>query len=282
MFRAQLTNVTARPIIGPPATRAQSNGGNVNVSFVGKTVLVTGGAGGIGRATALAFAQAGATVVISDIAGEAGRHLARSIVDGGGAATFIEADVTSSASVETLVAECVRRHGRLDHAFNNAGIELEAARIADAEEDAFDRIIAVNLKGVFLCLKYQIRQMLAQGSGGAIVNTASVAGLGAAATMPSYAASKHGVVGLTRTAAVEYASKGIRINAVCPGVIRTAMYERAVSADPRRKDVMDRIHPMRRIGEPEEVAAAVMWLCSDQAGFVTGHLMTVDGGFTAQ
>jgi len=251
------------------------------VSFTGKTVLITGGAGGIGRATAQGFAAAGATVVISDIAGDAGRHLARSIVDGGGAATFVEADVTSSTSVETLVAECVRRHGRLDYAFNNAGIELEAARTADADEDAFDRIIAVNLKGVWLCLKYQIRQMLAQG-GGAIVNTASVAGLGAAATMPSYAASKHGVVGLTRTAAVEYAHKGIRVNAVCPGVIRTAMYERAVAADPRRKEAMERIHPMRRIGEPDEVAAAVMWLCSDQAGFVTGHLMTIDGGLTAQ
>lgn len=185
-----------------------------------------------------------------------------------------------AAQVQAMVAQVVAHFGRLDCAFNNAGIEEEHMRLADCEEATFDRIMGVNVKGVWLCMKYQIAQMLTQG-GGAIVNTASVAGLVGAPKMSAYSASKHAVIGLTKSAAVEYGRKGIRVNAVCPGVIRTEMLERAVQADPKVATTVAGAHPIGRIGEPDEVAAAVLWLSSEASGFVTGLAHTVDGGLTS-
>jgi NAD(P)-dependent dehydrogenase (short-subunit alcohol dehydrogenase family) len=248
----------------------------------GQVVLITGAAGGIGRAAVLAFARAGARVVAADL-DEAGAQQAADLARAEGAeALAVQADVASSASVQAMVAAAVARFGRLDAAFNNAGVELEGVPTHEADEDLFDRSIAINLKGVFLCMKYQLRQMLAQGGGGVIVNTASVAGLVGAATMPAYAASKHGVVGLTKSAALEYAKKGIRVNAVCPGVIRTAMTERAVAQRPEREAFINNLHPMGRIGEPDEIAATALWLCSPAASFITGQALAVDGGMLAR
>jgi len=249
-------------------------------SYEGKVALVTGGAGGIGKATALAFARAGAVVVVADRDAAAGEQVATEITAAGGRAAFVQVDVTRAAEVERMVAFAVERFGRLDAAFNNAGIELENQPTADCDEDTFDRIVDVNLKGVWLCMKHELRQMLKQG-GGAIVNTASVAGLVGAPFMPAYCASKHAVVGITKAAAAEYGRHKIRVNAVCPGVINTPMMERAFAADPRRQSKMEKVHLLKRIGQPEEIASAVLWLCSDAASFVTGHPMAVDGGMVA-
>jgi NAD(P)-dependent dehydrogenase (short-subunit alcohol dehydrogenase family) len=251
----------------------------VQTNFEDKVVLVTGAGGGIGRGTALAFARAGARVVVADIAA-AGEETAALVRAAGGQAVFIRTDVTRADQVQAMVAQTVATYGRLDCAFNNAGIEEEHMRLADCSEETFDRIMGINVKGVWLCLKYQLAQMLQQG-GGAIVNTASVAGLVGAPKMAAYSASKHAVLGLTKSAAIEYARKGIRVNAVCPGVIRTAMYERAVAADPQIGLAAAQMHPVGRLGEVDEVAAVVLWLCSDAASFVTGHAHTVDGGLTA-
>lgn len=248
--------------------------------FKDKVVLVTGGGGDIGRATALAFARAGAVVTVTDISREAGQATVAQITAKGGKAAFIHADVGRAADVKALVEQVVAAHGRLDCAFNNAGIEEEHMRLADCTEDTFDRIMNVNVKGVWLCMKHQLAQMHAQGSG-AIVNTASVAGLVGAPKMAAYSASKHAVVGLTKSAAVEYGRKGVRVNAVCPGIIRTQMYERALQADPQVEKFAVAAHPIGRLGRAEEVAAVVLWLCSDAASFVTGHAHTVDGGLTA-
>ncbi|HEX6706461.1 MAG TPA: SDR family oxidoreductase [Albitalea sp.] len=253
----------------------------MNPRFDGKVVLVTGAAGGIGSAASLAFAAAGASIVLSDLDTQGGERLAAQIDAAGGRAAFVRADVSRGAEVQALVAACVSHFGRLDVAFNNAGIELENRATADCEEDTFDRVVGVNLKGVWLCLKHEIAQMVQQGDGGAIVNTASVAGLIGAPFMPAYCASKHGVVGLTKAAAAEYGRHRIRVNAVCPGVINTPMMERAFAADPRRKPRMERLHLLKRVGEPDEVAQAVLWLASDAASFVTGHPMAVDGGMVA-
>ena len=249
-------------------------------SYSGKVVLVTGAGGGIGRATALAFACEGASLAVCDRDTEAGQETLRLVEAAGAKAIFIQADVTQAAQVQAMVAKCVQHFGRLDCAFNNAGIEEEHLRLADCAEETFDRIMAVNVKGVWLCLKYQLAHMLTQG-GGAIVNTASVAGLVGAPKMAAYAASKHAVLGLTKSAAVEYGRKNIRVNAVCPGVIQTAMYDRAVQADPQVAAAIEQLHPVGRIGRPEEVAAVVLWLCSDAASFVTGLAHTVDGGMTS-
>lgn len=246
----------------------------------GKVALVTGGAGGIGSATALAFARAGAAVVVVDIAVEAAQRVADEITAAGGRAVCVRADVTRAAEVEAVVVATVATYGRLDYAFNNAGIEEEHSKLADGDEALFDRMMGINVKGVWLCMKYQLRQMLRQGSG-AIVNTASVAGLVGAPKHAIYGASKHAVLGLTRSAAAEYARASIRINAVCPGVIRTAMFERVVSQGLADEQSIRRLHPIGRIGEVDEVAHAVLWLCSEQSSFVTGHALTVDGGMTA-
>ena len=246
----------------------------------GKVVVITGAGGGIGRATALAFARAGAKVVVTDRDARAGQETLQQVEALGATAMFIQTDVTQAAQVEAMVAQTVARFGRLDCAFNNAGIEEEHMRLADCNEDTFDRIMGVNVKGVWLCMKYQLAQMVAQG-GGAIVNTASVAGLIGAPKMAAYSASKHAVLGLTKSAAVEYGRKNIRVNAVCPGVIRTVMYDRAVQADPKVGASAAQMHPVGRIGEADEVAAAVLWLSSDAASFVTGLAHTVDGGLTS-
>ena len=249
-------------------------------SYAGKAVLVTGGAGGIGRAAALAFAQAGARVAVSDVNAAGGEETVGLITQAGGEAIFVKADVSREAEVEALVAKTVAAFGRLDCAFNNAGIEEESKPLADCDEVLYERIMAVNVKGAWLCMKHEIRQMLKQG-GGAIVNTASVAGLVGAPLQPAYAASKHAVVGMTKTAAAEYGKAGIRINSVCPGVIRTPMLERAIEREPRREKNIVKVHPIGRIGEADEIAGAVLWLGSDAASFVTGHQLAVDGGLTA-
>ena len=247
--------------------------------FKNQAVLITGAGGGIGRATALAFARAGARLMLSDIVVAAGQETAAQVRALGAEAQFHAADVSREADVAALVAAAVAAYGRLDCAFNNAGIEIESGRITDCDESVFDRLMAVNVKGVWLCLKHELRQMEAQG-GGALVNTASVAGLNGAPRLAAYAGTKHAVVGLTRSTAAEFAKQNIRINAVCPGVIQTAMVQRWVDADPGVPARMAALHPIGRIGEPEEVAAVVLWLCSAGASFVTGHAHTVDGGFT--
>ncbi|MFQ5426428.1 MAG: SDR family oxidoreductase, partial [Gaiellales bacterium] len=194
----------------------------------------------------------------------------------------IEADVSESAEVSAMVESVVRRHGRLDCAFNNAGIEGDVGtQTADYDEDDWDRVIRVNLKSVWLCMRYEIAQMLEQG-GGAIVNTASVAGLVGLVGSSPYVASKHGVVGITKTAALEYAEQGIRVNAVCPGVFRTPLVERIIAKRPEREELYLSAQPIGRLGEPEELAATVAWLCSDAASFVTGHALPVDGGYVAR
>lgn len=245
-----------------------------------KAALVTGAGGGIGRAAALAFAREGARVVVSDLAGAGGEETARRIEEAGGAARFVACDVTRAHEVEGLVAAAVEAFGGLHCAHNNAGVEGAYARTADGGEEDFDRTCAVNLKGVYLCLRAELAHMAAHG-GGAIVNTASIAGLEGARNLPVYAASKHAVMGLTRSAALEYASRGVRVNAVCPGPIRTRMLDALTAENPRLEPAMLAAIPMRRPGEPEEIAEAVVWLCSERAGYVTGHGLVVDGGFTA-
>jgi NAD(P)-dependent dehydrogenase (short-subunit alcohol dehydrogenase family) len=247
----------------------------------GKVALVTGGGSGIGRATALAFAREGAKVVVADVVAEGGEETVRLIKAAGGEAIFVKADVATAAEVEALVKKAVDTYGRLDCAFNNAGIEGEIGQTADCTEENWDRVVDIDLKGVWLCMKYEIPQMLKQGSG-AIVNTASVAGLVGFQGIPAYVAAKHGVNGLTKTAALEYAKSGIRVNAVCPGVIHTPMVERAFKANPQMAESATAIEPVGRLGKPEEIAEAVVWLCSDAASFVTGLPMAVDGGLVAQ
>ncbi|MCE2485499.1 MAG: SDR family oxidoreductase [Desulfurellaceae bacterium] len=247
----------------------------------GQAALVTGGSGGIGRATALEFAHQGARVVVSDVLAEAGQETVRLIGAAGGQATFIKTDVTQAAQVEALIGQTVETYGRLDCAFNNAGIEGGMAKTADYAEERWEQVIRINLKGVWLCMKYEIQHMLGHG-GGAIVNTASVAGLVGFRYGPAYVASKHGVNGLTKTAALEYAKAGIRVNAVCPGVIKTPMFERGLQKNPDLEERFASVHPVGRIGQPEEIARAVVWLCSPAASFVTGTQLPVDGGFVAQ
>lgn len=247
----------------------------------GKIALVTGGGSGIGRATSLALAKEGAKVAVSDVVVAGGEETVRLIQAAGGEALFIKADVTQVAEVEALINKVVETYGRLDCAFNNAGIEGTMTSTTECSEENFDRTIAVNLKGVWLCMKHEIPHMLKQG-GGAIVNTASVAGLVGFQGLPAYVASKHGVNGLTKTAALEYAKSGIRVNAVCPGVIHTPMVDRLFTSQPSAGETIAAMEPVGRLGKPEEIAAAVVWLCSDAASFVTGLPMAVDGGLIAQ
>ena len=247
----------------------------------GKVALVTGGASGIGRATALTFAREGAKLVIADLNEDGGQQTVHMITEKGGEAIFVRIDVSQAVEVQALISQAVSTYGRLDCAHNNAGISGGGrALTAEYSEDTWHQVIAVNLTGVWFCMRYEIPQMLQQGSG-AIVNTASVAGLIGARGLAAYVASKHGVVGLTKTAALEYAQQGIRVNCVCPGVIQTPMTERGLS-DPERRARIIASEPMGRVGTPEEIAEAVIWLCSDAASFVTGHTMTIDGGYVAQ
>jgi len=247
----------------------------------GKIALVTGGGSGIGRATALTFACEGAKVVVADVVVDGGEETVRLIKAAGGEAIFVKADMARAAEVEAIVQKAVATYGRLDCAHNNAGIEGATARTADYREEDWDRVISINLTGVWFCMKYEIAQMLKQG-GGAIVNTASDAGLLGVPQMPAYVASKHGVVGLTKTAALEYAKSGIRVNAVCPGVIKTPMVDRITGQRAGRAERMAAAEPVGRMGKPEEIAEAAVWLCSDAASFVTGLPMPVDGGIMAQ
>jgi NAD(P)-dependent dehydrogenase (short-subunit alcohol dehydrogenase family) len=246
----------------------------------GKVALVTGGGSGIGRAAALAFAREGARVAVADVVVDGGEETCRQITAAGGEAIFVPADVSEAAAVEAMVRSTVERYGRLDCALNNAGIGGGLASIIDCEEEAWDRVIAVNLKGVWLCMKYEIPQMLSQRRG-AIVNTASVAGLIGSRGFGAYGASKHGVVGLTKIAALEFASAGIRVNAICPGWIRTPMVQPLLDRDPGFEGQISTANPSGRIGRPEEIAETVLWLCSDAASYVTGHAMVADGGLMA-
>jgi NAD(P)-dependent dehydrogenase (short-subunit alcohol dehydrogenase family) len=254
-------------------------GENIMAGLVtGKVALVTGSSSGIGRASALAFAREGAQVVVSDVSVAGGEETVRLIQQAAGEAVFVKADVSQPAEVEALIAKTVETYGRLDCAHNNAGIAGRTARVADDTEENWDQILAINLKGVWLCMKYEIPAMLQHG-GGAIVNTASDAGLIGLRRAGAYVASKHGVVGLTKTAALEYAKAGIRVNAVCPGPIDTPMLQQASG---RVIEQMAAAQPNGRLGKPEEIAEAAMWLCSGAASFVTGHPMPVDGGYMAQ
>lgn len=246
-----------------------------------KVALVTGAASGIGRQSALAFARAGAKVVVSDITVDGGEETVDMIKNAGGEAFFVKADVSNQADVQALVDKTVETYGRLDCAHNNAGIEGILGPCMDCTEENWDRTIAINLTGVFYCCKAELAQMLKQG-GGAIVNTASVAGLVGFAGIPAYTASKHGVNGLTKQIALDYAKENIRINSVCPGVIQTPMIDRFTGGDPEAIKAFTATEPVGRLGQPEEIAAAVVWLCTDEASFVTGINMPVDGGFIAQ
>ena len=249
----------------------------------GKAALVTGGGGGIGRATALAFAREGARVAVADYAGDAAAATVAMINAAGGQAITVTGDVTRQKDVKAMLDDTIVAYGRLDCAFNNAGIapyqvDASGKKTAEWSEDSFDRMIEVNLKGVWLCMRAEIRQMLAQGGGGAIVNTGSIAGLIGLQTSSAYVAAKHGVLGLTKTAALEYAEDSIRVNAVCPGFIKTQMTEDAMR---RRGERIIAQTPMGRMGEPEEIAEMVVWLCSERASYVSGAAYNVDGGYMA-
>jgi len=247
----------------------------------GKVALITGAGSGIGRTTAILFAAEGAMVAVSDVSVDGGEETVRQIRQAGGEAVFVKADVSSATEVENMVSKTVETYGRLDYAVNNAGMEAQPTPTADYTEADFDRTIAVNLKGTWLCLKYEIRQMLGQGAG-VVVNVSSIAGLVGVPAMSAYVAAKHGIVGLTRTAALEYGTTGIRVNAVCPSAVRTPLMEQVIAGMPELGENMEANHPLGRIGDPKEIAESILWLCSDEASFVTGHALAVDGGYLAK
>lgn len=246
--------------------------------FTGKVAIVTGGSFGIGRATALAFAKHGAKVAIVDWIED--DETLNTIQSNGGEAVFIKCDVSDPESVKWMVEKVIQVFGRLDYAYNNAGIEGDQGSTVDCTEENWNRTININLKGIWLCMKYEIPEILK--NGGAIVNCASIAGLVGFQGLPAYVASKHGVVGITKSTALELAKQGIRVNAVCPGVIKTPMVDRVTGNDKTVEKMYEDAEPIGRMGQPEEVAAAVIWLCSKGASFVTGQAIAVDGGWIAQ
>ena len=252
----------------------------MTTQFAGKVALVTGGASGIGRATAIAFGRGGAKVAVADL-NEGAAETARLINGDGGDASFYKCDVSSAVQVKELIDRVVASRGRLDCAVNAAGIEGKAAGVTNDTEENFDAVIAVNLRGLWLCLKHEITQMLKQG-GGAIVNLSSIAGIIGSPRSSAYCASKHGVIGLTRSAALEFAKSGVRVNAICPGGVDTPMMERIYTQVPKMRTATPQSHPLARMADPSEIAAAAVWLCSDGASFVTGCVMPVDGGYSAQ
>jgi NAD(P)-dependent dehydrogenase (short-subunit alcohol dehydrogenase family) len=252
---------------------------NQNGSYAGKVAFVTGAGSGIGRATALAFAREGASVVVSDISERGNQETVRMIEELDERALAVRCDVTRTGDVKAALDRTVETFGRLDVAFNNAGVEQEEAATAQLAEEVWDRVIDIDLRGVFLCMKHEIPLMLEQG-GGAIVNTSSGAGVKGFPMGAAYVAAKHGVIGLTRSAALDYAQANIRINAVCPGIIETQMMDRVTGDTPEGRQQVISQEPIGRMGKPEEIAEAVLWLCSEAASFVVGHAMVVDGGQT--
>ena len=246
-----------------------------------KVTLVTGAGSGIGRASALAFAQARAKVVACDVDGKGGLETVRLIREAGGEALFVQADVSKSSEVEEMVRLTVSEYGRLDVAHNNAGVEPANASILDSSEEDWDRVIDINLKGVWLSMKHEIPAMLEHG-GGSIVNTSSTVGHLGQSNMASYVASKHGVIGLTRAVALEFVDAGIRVNAVCPAVVATSMFERFTRGDAQVASTLISSLPMKRLIKPQEVADSVLWLSSDKAAYLNGHALVLDGGLSIQ
>lgn len=253
----------------------------MSYNFENKIALVTGGAVGIGKSTAIAFAKEGAAVVIADVLDDDGANTVNEIKASGGKALFIHSDMGEPDDIKALFEQIDSEYGQLDYAFNNAGVEGQQALTGDSTLENWNKVININLRGVYLCMKYEIPLMLKK-EGGSIVNCSSVAGVVGYPSIPAYAASKHGVVGLTKTAALEYAQQGIRVNSVNPGVIHTAMIDRFIESNPAMEAAFAESEPIGRMGEPIEIAEAVLWLCSDKASFVTGHTLVVDGGFVAQ
>src|SRR5213596_2427377 len=251
----------------------------MRLSFQNKVAFVTGGANGIGRATALAFAREGANVVVADVSEEGNQETSRMIEELGGRTLAVRCDVSRAEDVKAALDKAVEVFGRLDFAFNNAGVEQPITAAAEVTEEEWNRIIRINLSGVFLCMKHEIPLMLKQG-GGAIVNTSSGAGIIGIKGSPAYTAAKHGVIGLTRAAALDYAGQNIRVNAICPGYIATPMMDRFTGGTPEGRAKVISEEPIGRMGRPEEIANAALWLCSDAAAFVVGHALVVDGGQT--
>jgi NAD(P)-dependent dehydrogenase (short-subunit alcohol dehydrogenase family) len=248
--------------------------------LVGKVALVTGGSSGLGRASAMALSREGAAVVVADINEAGAAETVDMITGSGGRGCFVRADVGNSSEVEALVKEAVHRYGRLDCAFNNAGIEGPAYLTGQYPEEEWDRVIRINQKGVMLCMKYELEEMAARG-GGSIVNTSSGAGLRGLSYQSAYSTSKHAIIGLSKTAAVEYAKKGIRVNVLCPGFIDTGLTRLVLAKKPDLEEKYKKLVPMGRFGREEEVAEAAVWLLSDASSFITGHSLVIDGGATA-
>lgn len=252
----------------------------MNISFENKVALVTGAASGLGLATATAFAESGAAVVLADWNETAVQTAANAIAANGHKTLAITCDVSDDAQVEAMVKQTVAAFGRLDAAYNNAGVQNVLAETADSPPDDYDRIMAINLRGVWSSMKFELQQMRAQGSG-AIVNCSSLGGLIGGSRRGTYHAAKHGVIGLTKSAALEYATRGIRVNDVCPGMIQTPMSDKMIAEGqgPELDRMLNTFVPMKRPGRPEEIAAAVLWLCSDAASYITGQSISVDGGY---